>query len=98
MKLKTYPFDPSDHLTDTSMQIELLHEALESGDASFVAAALGTVARARGMSEIARQSGIGRTALYKSLDASGDPKLSTLISVVKALGLKLEITPAATTP
>jgi probable addiction module antidote protein len=62
---------------------------LEENDAALVAAALGDIARAKGMSEIARQTGLGRESLYKALSAEGNPEFSTVLKVIRALGLRL---------
>lgn len=91
MALKTVPFDAARYLTSPKAQAELLADALESGDAGYIANALGTIARAKGMATVAKEAGITREALYKSLSSSGDPRLSTLLGVTKALGLKLSI-------
>lgn len=69
----------------------LLADAIESGHAGYLANALGTIARARGMAQVARAAGVTREALYKSLSEDGDPRLSTLLGVIKALKLKLII-------
>ena len=66
-----------------------LEAVFEDGDPKLIAAALGDVARAKGMSEIARKAGVTREALYKALSEKGDPKLATLMGVFKALGLRL---------
>lgn len=97
MALETFPFDAAEHLTAPEDQAGLLNEALASGDAAVVAAALGIIARARGMTEVAREAGVTRVALYKSLSEEGDPRLTTLLGVMRALGVKLsaEIKPAA---
>lgn len=89
MSTKTIPFDPAEHLIDPEDQAELLNDALASGDASYIRNALGVVARARGMSEVARGAGVTREALYKAFGAKGDPKLSTLLGVLRTLDLKL---------
>ena len=91
MPIKTIPYDPVEDLGDEREQIELLEEAFASGDQKFIAVALGTVARARGMTDIAEKAGVTRPALYKALSESGDPQLSTLLGVVNALGLKLTV-------
>ncbi len=70
-------------------QAELLSDALASGNAAYVAQALGVIARARGMTEVAREAGITREALYKSLSEDGDPRLTTLLGVMRALGVTL---------
>ena len=94
MSLETVPFDAAEYFPDTASQAELISNALESGNSGYIAAALGTVARARGMSSIARQAGVTRGALYKALSETGDPQLTTLLGVIKALGMKLTATVA----
>lgn len=94
MRRKTKPFDAAEYLDDAESQTELLSDAFESGDAGYIAHALGVVARARGMSHVAREAGVTREALYKALSDDGDPKLSTLLGVTKALGVKLKAMPA----
>lgn len=89
MTLETFPFDAAEYLDTPESQAELLAEALESGDASYIAQALGVVARARGMTAVAKEAGVTREALYKALSPKGDPKLSTVLGVMKALGVKL---------
>jgi probable addiction module antidote protein len=89
MATRTIAFDAARHLGSVKAQVELLTDALETGDAGYIANALGVIARARGMSEVARGAGVTREALYKALSEDGDPKLTTLVGVVKALGLKL---------
>lgn len=94
MTLETFPFDAAEYLGDEQSQAELLAEAFETGDATFIANALGVVARARGMTSIAKDAGVTREALYKALSEKGDPKLSTLLGVMKALGIRLSVTPS----
>ena len=89
MPLKTTPFDPADFLDTRESQIELLDDAIETGDSKYIATALGTIARARGMAKVAQEAGVTRQALYRSLSAEGDPRLTTLLGVAKSLGLKL---------
>ena len=93
--MKTTPFDPTDYLDTPESQAELLADAAESGDARYIAVALGAIARARGMSKVAKEAGVTREALYRALSEDGDPRLSTLLGVVKALGLKLTFHDAA---
>ena len=95
MPIETIPYDPAEDLVEEKDQVELLAEAFASGDQKFIAAALGAVARARGMSSVAEKAGVTRPALYKALSKTGDPQLSTLLGVVKALGLKLAVEPDA---
>jgi|SRR6187401_1213877 probable addiction module antidote protein len=94
MATKTIPFDPAEHLASPEDQADLLNDALATGDTVYIANALGTIARARGMSEVARGAGVTREALYKSLTPKGDPKLSTLLGVLRTLDLKLTARPA----
>jgi probable addiction module antidote protein len=95
MRRKTKPFDAAEYLDDAGSQAELLADAFESGDAGYIAQALGVIARARGMTQVAREAGVTREALYKALSNEGDPKLSTLLGVAKALGVRLTTTPVA---
>lgn len=95
MPVETRPYDTADHL-DTPERIEAYLEAiLEDGDPAEIRAALGTVARARGMTQIARDTGLGRESLYKALSRDGNPELDTVLQVLKALGLRLSVKPAA---
>ncbi len=87
--LKTEPFDAAQYLTSAESQEELLNDALASGDAGYFSHALGVIARARGMTEVAREAGVTREALYKSLSQNGDPRLTTLLGVARALGVTL---------
>jgi probable addiction module antidote protein len=91
MTLETLPFDAAKYLTSPQSQAELIADALESGDAAAIAAALGVVARARGMAEVAREAGGAKPSLYKALGENGDPRLTTLLGVMRALGLKLTV-------
>jgi probable addiction module antidote protein len=91
MTTKTSPFDAAKYLKSRRAQATLLTEALETGDAAYIANALGVIARARGMSDVARNAGVTRVALYKALSRRGDPKLTTLLGVVKSLGFKLSV-------
>ena len=95
--VKTEPFDAARYLRTEEAQAELLNDALASGSAAYVAQALGVIARARGMTAVAREAGVTREALYKSLSEDGDPRLTTLLGVLAALGVTLhaEIKPAA---
>lgn len=90
MTLETTPFDAAKYLASPEAQAELLQDALESGNAGYIAHALGTIVRAKGMTQIAREAGLSREALYKALSPTGNPTLSTLLSVTKALNIRLE--------
>jgi probable addiction module antidote protein len=90
--IKTSPYDSAEYL-DTSEAINAyMEEALESDDPAFIAQALGTIARARGMSKIAKKAGLSRESLYKALSTDGNPEFGTVIRVMQALGLKFSIT------
>jgi probable addiction module antidote protein len=93
--MKTTAFDPADYLDTPEAQGELLADAAASGDARYIAAALGTIARARGMTKVSKEAGVTREALYRALSTEGDPRLSTLLGVAKALGLKISFSEAA---
>ena len=82
-------WDPARHLTTDVDAVAYLEAALEDGDAAVIAAALGDVARARGMSEVARKARLGRESLYKALSPGGNPEFATILRVVRALGLRL---------
>jgi len=91
---KTLPFDPATYLADPADQAELLSDALATGDASYIAHALGTIARARGLSSVARGAGVTREALYKSLTRGGDPKLTTVMGLLRTMNIRLVATSA----
>ncbi len=98
MAIKTIPFDASQYIRSPDSQAELLTDALETGDAGYIANALGVIARARGMTKVARGAGVTREALYKTLSRDGDPKLTTLLGVIKSLGFKLSAQKVSMTP
>jgi probable addiction module antidote protein len=89
-------WDAADYLkTDEDMALYLdacIDE--DPGDGSLIRAALGDIARARGMSQLARDTGLAREALYRALSAEGNPEFATIMRVVKALGIRLHATPA----
>ena len=89
---KTEPFDAAPFLTSPEAQAELLNDALASGHAPYIAQALGVIARARGMSDVAREAGVTREALYRSLSDEGDPRLTTVMGVARALGVTFTAT------
>jgi probable addiction module antidote protein len=88
-KIKTRPWDPAERLTTEGDMAAYLEAAFEDGDPALIAAALGDIARAKGMSQIARETGLGRESLYKALSPDGNPEFSTVLKVVRALGLRL---------
>ena len=93
-----HPHDLAENLTSGEDIKIFLTDALESGDAGFIAHAMGIAARAQGMSDIARETGLAREALYRSLTAEGNPTLKSVLAVLTALGLKLSAVPVDATP
>ncbi len=91
-KTKTRRWDATEHLKTGEDRAAYLEAALEGDDPAFVSAALGDIARAKGMAEIARETGLGRESLYKALSGEGNPELSTVLKVVRAVGLRLRVT------
>jgi len=90
-KTKTTPWDSTDYLKTDEDIANYLEAVFEDGDPALVAAALGDVARARGMAQIAQAAGLGRESLYKALSPDGNPEFATVLKVVRALGLKLKV-------
>ena len=94
-KTATRLWDPAEHLQSDEDMAAYLEAALEEGDAALFASALGDIARAKGMSQLARETGLGRESLYKALSPTGNPEFATILRVVGALGLQLHATPAS---
>ncbi len=92
-KTQTRPWDVAEHLETEQDMAAYLEAAFEEGDPALIAAALGDIARARGMAQIARDTGLGRESLYKALSPGGNPEFSTILKVIRALGLRLHATP-----
>lgn len=93
MAIRTTRWDVTQHL-DTDEKIALFLEAVfEEGDSATIAAAIGEVARARGMSQIAKDAGLSRENLYRALSGDGNPEFGTVIKVIKAMGFDLKIAP-----
>lgn len=88
-KEHTSAWDAAEHLETEEDMAAYLEAALEENDPALVAAALGDIARAKGMSQIAKQTGLGRESLYKALSAEGNPEFATILKVIGALGLQL---------
>jgi probable addiction module antidote protein len=86
---KFYDFDPAEMLDSDEAIEAFLAQAMETSDAKVIASALGVVARAKGMTNIARETGLAREHLYKSLSESGNPTLETTLAVLKAIGFHL---------
>jgi probable addiction module antidote protein len=91
---KTTRFDAAEYLDSEERQVAYITAAFETGDADFVRDALGLVARARGMGEVARNAGLNRESLYKALGDTGNPELRTVMRVLRAMGLTLSAHPA----
>ena len=91
MARKTRRWDAADTLETKADIAAYLDAVLEDGDADLLKAALGDIARAKGMAEIAKAAGMGRTNLYKALSPDGNPEFATVAKVLKALGLRLRI-------
>ena len=93
MTEKIYDYDPAVALESEEAIAVFLADALETGDAAFVAKAFGVIARAKGMTELARQTGLSREQLYRSFSERGNPTLKTLLAVTRALGVDLTARP-----
>ena len=94
-KVATRPFDMADYLGDAKSQAAALSEALASGHQGVILDTLGAIARARGMTDLARATGVNRQTLYAALGEDGNPTLETLLAVIGALGLELHADVAA---
>lgn len=86
---KLIPYDPAEDLTTDEAIEVFLTDAFETGDAAYIARALGVVARAKGMTKIARKTGLAREQLYRSLSENGNPTLETTMAVMKAIGFQI---------
>ncbi|MFP2515557.1 addiction module antidote protein [Buttiauxella agrestis] len=84
-------FDPANALVDDEEIAFFMADALETGDAAFIAQALGVVARAKGMTSVATETGLSREQLYRSFSEEGNPTLKSTLAVMKALGIELTI-------
>ena len=91
MKTKTTRYDVAEHLRTAKEMAAYFEACLEEadGDASFIARALGNIARAKGMTQVAKSAGLSRESLYKALSGDRSPSFDTILKVVAALGLKL---------
>ncbi|MCJ2053338.1 addiction module antidote protein [Methylobacterium sp. J-070] len=96
MPLETRPYDTAEHLRTPEDIVLYIEAVLEDGDPALVADAIGVVARARGMAQIAQETGRSREQLYRTLSEKGNPQLDTLIGVLKAIGLRLSVKPIET--
>ena len=91
MNIKTLPYDVAETLRTPDEMAAYLEACIEEadGDAAFISKALGDIARAQGMTQIARQTGLSRESLYKALSGDRSPSFDTVLKVIAALGLKL---------
>jgi probable addiction module antidote protein len=87
----TVPFDAAEFLDDEETKLAYLNEVLAEGDPADIVTALGTIARARGMSQVSRRTGLGRESLYKALGENGNPGFRTILGVAAALGYRFEV-------
>ena len=94
MALNIREYDPARYLTSEEEQADYLRLTCEDGTPSEIARALGVVARARGITDLSRKTGLTRQALYKALSGEGNPELGTIAKVAEALGFRLAIVPA----
>lgn len=97
MATKTTEFDAAGYITTPEDVIANIEAAFEDGDPAVITMTLGDIARSKGMAAVAKELGVTREALYKALSADGDPRLSTLLEVMKALGLHLTVARDQTT-
>jgi probable addiction module antidote protein len=96
-RIKVTPYDAAEYLDSPEAIAAYLEAAIEvaqeDGDGSAIAVALGNIARAKGVSDVAKEAGVDRGTLYKALSPTGDPRLSTLLGVFKALDIRLAVEP-----
>ncbi|MGV6872560.1 addiction module antidote protein [Pseudochelatococcus sp. B33] len=93
MAIKTTPWDVTEYLDSEEAIAHFIEAVLEENDPALLAAALGDIAKARGMTQIARETGLSRESLYRALSREGNPELGTVMKVMKALGLRLTAEP-----
>ena len=96
-KTKTTRYDVAEHLRNPKEMAAYLEACLEEadGDAAFIAKALGDIARAKGMAQVAKDAGLSRESLYKALSGERSPDFDTILKVIGALGLKLHAEPGS---
>lgn len=93
-KLGIGRYDSADYLQTQQDMAQYFEACLEMGEPALIQEALGAIARARGMGQLAKDTGLTREGLYRSLSAQGNPEFSTIMRVISALGLTLHATPA----
>ncbi len=90
-RTQTQLWDAANHLETKEDIAAYLEAALEDGEPALIAAALGDIARSKGMTQISRDTGLGRESLYKALSVKGNPEFATILKVIHALGLRLQV-------
>ena len=98
MPLETVPWDLTEHLDSEEAIAAYLDAVFEDGDPKLIAAAIGDVARARGMTEIAEKTGLSRESLYRALSRDGNPEMATVLRVMRALGMRVSVSPEMRPP
>jgi probable addiction module antidote protein len=88
-KEQTFVWDAAEHLETEEDMVMYLEAAMEENDSTLITAAIGDIAKAMGMTQIAKQTGLGRESLYKALSSDGNPEFATILKVIHALGLRL---------
>jgi probable addiction module antidote protein len=91
--IQTKPWDAAEYLETEEDVLTYLDTAFEDGDPALILAVLGDIARAKGMSQVAAEAGLGRESLYKALSPAGNPEFATVLKVLNALGLHLHVEP-----
>jgi probable addiction module antidote protein len=86
-------FDPAAYLDDDAAMAAYLTDAFETGDVAFISDAIGVIARAKGMKQIAQEAGVSRESLYRALSSAGNPELGTVLKVLASLNIKLTAAP-----
>ncbi len=93
MTIPTKPFDAAKHFPTDEARIELIRDAIQSGHVGYIASAIGTVVKARGMTKVAEEAGLNRQTLHKAFSEAGNPTLETLTKVLDTIGLQLDVKP-----
>ncbi len=91
VRTQTRPWDPAEHFETEEDVLAYLNAALDDGDLQLIVAALGDIARARRMTIVAQEAGLARESLYRSLSTNGNPEFGTVLKVLRALGLRLQV-------
>lgn len=93
MAVEITDFDPAAYLDDDAEMAAYLTDAFETGDVAFISDAIGVIARAKGMKQIAQEAGVSRESLYRALSSTGNPELGTVLKVLASLNIKLTAAP-----